>query len=380
MAKLFLLALLIAAPEAPPRDGEEGRPIVITGKPLEETRRALADCIRRKCAPDQDVDSSLAHAENLFVAGDYKEARRIALASLARNERHARAYPLAVADLHRANGRIAAHLGEGGSYEHSTLAIKRVLKAALPKDDVRLIEADFESAAMHASFGRFPTALATYDEIQRASRRVGRGDLAGKARVMAAWILKLTGKTWLARKALEDIAADRAPGMRMARLSALVLLSRLERNEGRQESSEALIAELRATGGAKPILLFSPEIDLAARGVGRKAGSTTALLATDDFDDRWVDVGFWVTPEGRVGDPEILRSRGSTAWAGPLLRSIAGRLYSPVANPGGSYRVERYSYTSLWQSGRTGTRLRERSPDARIEMLDLTAEPEPGTR
>jgi len=37
--------------------------------------------------------------------------------------------------------------------------------------------------------------------------------------------------------------------------------------------------------------------------------------------------------------------------------------------------VERYSYTSLW-AGRSGTRIRQRSQDARIEFLDLTAEPE----
>jgi hypothetical protein len=380
MAKLFLLALLIAAPAAPPRPDEDRQAIVITGKPIQDTERALADCLRRKCPPDQDIDATLAHAESLFVAGDYEEARRVALASIGRNKGHARAYPVPVADLYRANGRIAAHLGEGRSYEYSTLSIKRALKAGLPKADVRLIEADFETAAMNAALGRFTVALSQYDEIERSSSRIGREDLAGKARVLAAWVLKLTGKTWLARKSLEDIAADRTPGLRMARLSALVLLSRLDRNQGKLQSSDALIGELRAMGGAKPILLFSPQVELTARGVGRKGGSVTSLMATDDFDGRWIDVGFWVTPDGRVGDPEILRSQGSTSWAAPVLRSIAGRLYSPITDAGGSYRVERYSYTSLWQSDRSGTRLRQRSPDARIEMFDLTAEPEPRAR
>lgn len=380
MAKLILLALLLAAPAAPARADGDGQPIVVTGKPLAETKRALADCLRRKCPPDQDIDATLAHAENLFVTGEYKEARRIALASIGRNKGHARAYPLPVSDLYRANGRIAAHLGEGRSYESSTLSIKRTLKAGLPKGDVRLIGADLEAASMNASLGRFDTALRIYDEVERDSLRIGREDLAGRARVLGAWVFQLAGKTWLARKALEDIAADRTPGVRMTRLTALVLLSRLDRNEGRLRSSDALIDELRALGGTKPILLFSPRIELTVRGVARMGGSVTHLIATDNFDDRWVDVGFWVTPEGRVGDPEILRSRGSTSWTAPLLRSIAGRLYSPVADPGGSYRVERYSYTSLWQSDRTGTRFRQRSPNARIEMLDLTAEPEPSAR
>jgi hypothetical protein len=86
------------------------------------------------------------------------------------------------------------------------------------------------------------------------------------------------------------------------------------------------------------------------------------------------DVGFWVEPSGRVSDIEMLRKGGDSSWAAPLLRSIQGRIYAPLADPAGSYRVERYTYTSLWQSV-TGTRLRQRSPAARIEYLDLTAEP-----
>jgi hypothetical protein len=380
MAKLLLLALLISAPAAAAPPNEDGRQIVVTGKPLRETQRALTDCLRRNCPPDQDIDSTLAHAENLFLAGEYKEARHITLASIGRNKGHARAHPLPVSDLYRANGRIAAHLGEGRSYESSILSVRRTLKAGLPKDDLRLVEADFEVASMSASLSRFDTALRIYGEVERDSRRIGREDLAGKARVMAAWVHQLEGKTWLARKALEDIADDRAPGVRMARLTALILLSRLDRKEGKLQSSDSLIGELRAMGGTKPILLYSPRIELTTRGVGRYGGSVTHLMANDNFDDRWVDVGFWVTPEGRVGDAEILRSQGSTSWAPPLLKSIAGRIYSPVADPGGTYRVERYSYTSLWRSDVTGTRMRQRSPNARIEMLDLTAEPEPGTR
>jgi hypothetical protein len=98
-------------------------------------------------------------------------------------------------------------------------------------------------------------------------------------------------------------------------------------------------------------------------------------MATQDFEDEWIDVGFWVTPEGRVNDLEVLRSRGNARWASQLLKAIAGRIYSPTGEPPGTYRVERYTFTSHWRDI-TGTRLRVRSPDARIEMLDLTADPD----
>ena len=70
--------------------------------------------------------------------------------------------------------------------------------------------------------------------------------------------------------------------------------------------------------------------------------------------------------------------RSDTYWAKPVLASIAGRIYSPSTggNVDGTYRVERYSFTSLWED-RTGTRLRQRGANARIEYLDLTDEPAP---
>jgi hypothetical protein len=103
----------------------------------------------------------------------------------------------------------------------------------------------------------------------------------------------------------------------------------------------------------------------------------TRLAATQNFDDRWVDVGFWVKPDGHVGEIDILRSKGPTYWTKPLLTAIGGRRYAPLAggNPDGIYRVERYSFTSLWED-RTGSHLRQRGANARIEVLDLTAQPQ----
>ena len=58
------------------------------------------------------------------------------------------------------------------------------------------------------------------------------------------------------------------------------------------------------------------------------------------------------------------------------MKSVRGRIYSPVAenDAEGAYRVERYSYTSFFES-QTGTRVRQRGPNARIEFLDLTSTP-----
>jgi hypothetical protein len=378
---LAALAAGAAQAQAQPQERNEGsgQTIVVTGTSLSQTERNLRDCLARHCPPDEDIAATLAHAENLFVAGDYEKARRTTKASLGRNNRHADQFPVEVSNLYRAGSRIAVHLGEGHDYEQSTWGIKRALKEGLPKDDIRLVGADLEVAGMQASLGRTDSARKVYEEAAEDAARLNRPDLAGLARLRLAWLSQIEGDQQLARRKLQEIADDRRPETRVARLSALVLLARLDRKEGRRESSDALIGELRNAGLAKPVLLFAPEIKLTSRvtEVGEQ-GSTTRLAATQNFEDRWIDVGFWVTPDGRVSDLEIIRNSGPTYWAKPVLDSIGGRIYSPApaGSVDGTYRVERYSFTSLWED-RTGTRLRQRSANARIEYLDLTTDAPP---
>lgn len=375
MAHAFLLSLLLLGA---PAGGAvpEGDTIVITGTPMRVTERALKECLARKCSPEEDIDASLAHAENLFVAGDYKKARSVTKASIGRNARHARKLPVPVSDLWRANGRISAHLGESWDYRWSTTAIRRTLKAGLPIDDPRLIGASLEAASMYASLGHSERASQIYKEAQDDAIRIGRPDLAGVARVRAAWLQELGGYTQSARATLRNIASDRSPGARVPRLAALVLLARLDRRQGKTGSADALIAELRSLRSTKPFLLFSPPISIPA-GLGpmtSKSGSVGPLTEHEDIDV-WVDIGFWVTPDGKVSEAEVLRSNGSTRWAAPLLRSIQGRLYSPMAGGQGAYRVERYTHTALWMIA-TGTRIKVRAPETRVEYMDLTEEPD----
>ena len=380
MKSLYFLPLLALSAPALAADEPNQQTIIVTGTSLSQTERNLRDCIARHCPPDQDVAATLAHAENQFVAGDYEGARRTTKASIGRNNRFDDQYPVPVSNLYRAESRIAAHLGEARDFEQSTWGIKRALKAGLPREDVRLVGADLEVAGMFASLGRTESARIKYEEAAKDAARINRPDLAAIARLRLAWLSQLEGDTQLARRKLEEIASDRSPQARAARLSALVLIARLDRQAGKQDSSDALIQELRGAGFAQPVLLFAPEIKMTQRTVAEEGemGSTTRLMATQNFDDRWIDVGFWVTPEGHVTDLDVLRSKGPTYWAKPLLASIAGRIYSPSnnGNVDGTYRVERYTFTSLWEE-RTGTHLRQRSANARIEYLDLTAQPEP---
>ncbi|HEX4736019.1 MAG TPA: hypothetical protein VH331_00495 [Allosphingosinicella sp.] len=384
MPIVLLSALALAAVEAPPpAPAQSEQEIVITGRSLRDTERALRECLARKCPPNEDIDASLAYAENLFVAGRYKDARSVTLASIGRNHRYRKTFPIDVSDLYRANARISAHLGEGNDFELSTTEMHRTLSDALPKTDPRVIDADLEWGDMYASFGRLERARQILKEAERAAEAAGRPDLAGIARVRQAWLYQVAGDTWLARGALQKLAQDTSASARLQRVAAQILLARLDRSQGKSDSSNALVQEMASLHSKQPVLLFAPKIDLSPRlaegdDVAAEGGSTTRLMPTDNFDDRWIDVGFWVTPEGKVRDAEILRSQGSAAWSKQLLQSIAGRVYSPIDEPGGVYRVERYSYTSRYMNV-TGSRMRQRSPNARIEFVDLTPDQPSGS-
>ena len=353
----------------------EGQTIVVTATPLRDTQRRLADCLARRCPPAEDIEASAAHAENLFVAGRYDDANTVLQKSIGRNHRHARDLPVPVAGLFRAHSRVAAHLGEGNQYRSSSYEIVRSLRAGLPANDARVVAARFEVAAMQLSLGKYNLAAESYRDIEKQATAIGRGDFARLARMRHAYLAYLQGDHMGARATLNAMARDSSAEASVSRIGSLVILSRLDRVEGRKGDTDALIAELKQAKLDKPVLLYSPPLKLKRSPVQEagEAGNALRLMATDNFDRTWIDVGYWVEGDGRVRDVELLRSAGSTAWAKPLLASIKQRIYAPLADPGGSYRVERFSYTSLWEQ-RLGTRLRQRSASARVESLDLSAD------
>ena len=101
----------------------------------------LRACLERKCPPDEDIAATLAHAENLFVAGDYEKARAVLRRSLGRNRKHSDRYPVPVSDLYRANALVANHLGFEEDYFHSTWGTLGALKEGMPDSDWRLFGA-----------------------------------------------------------------------------------------------------------------------------------------------------------------------------------------------------------------------------------------------
>ncbi len=367
------LALLLTA--QPVEVAADGNTIVVTARSLADTEASLRACLARRCPPEQDIAATTAHAENLFVAGLYDGAFTTLRQSIGRNSRYAGRLPVAVSGLYLAHSRLAAHLGHGDQLRSSSYNIVRSLKAGLPDDDPRVVGARFEVAAMQLSLGKPRLARNTYQEIAGQADRIGRGDLAKLARLRVAWIDYLDGDRDGGRVTLRKLSTDPAPDAKISRIAALVLLSRIDRSEGRKSDTDALIAELKQARLDSPVLLYAPPVELRRSPIREEgeAGNTLRLMAMDTFEKKWIDVGFWVEADGRVRDVELLRHSGETNWAKGLLASVKGRIYAPLRDTGGSYSVERHSYSSLWET-RTGSRIGQRSANARIESLDLSTE------
>lgn len=376
--------------------------IVVTGQRLQEQKAALAACIARNCPPDEDINATLALAESQLIDGNYRDARRTLLASLGRNKDEAARYPVPVSDLYRANGRVAAGLGMDVDYYRSTWGIYRTLKHGLPDDKVRHFSALMEVAEMNYRTSGHERARLYYEMIASQARKAGRPDIAALAELRSAIRHLPPGSTWQVA-AIKRVAANDSAEMRAPALEAKLALARLAISKGDESEAGAIQAELATLKLGRPILIYSPPYSVAQDGLrGTRhesstmdnrpapvAGERTSRVPGHDLrgptssatyriapmvDDMWLDVAFRVTPEGRVADLKVTRSKGDTSWAKPLLRSIAGRRYTPgdLASPT-SARLERYTLTSTLEK-RSETFARRHSPNTRVEYMDLSDE------
>lgn len=375
------LALTFPAAAQNSASQNDGQTIVVTGQRIEDTRRALEACLARKCPPLEDMAATMAHTENLFISGDYAKARQTVQASARRNDRFARQHPLEVATLHRADARISIHLGDGENYRSSTLGAVRALKKGLDEDHLTVLTARFEVAEMHMRLGKFDEASSAYSAIASDAAKAGAHDLAATADLRRAWLDYRQYKSSKYLEPLERLAASSDPKLKSSRLAALVLLARADREKGKSAGSDRLLKALAEAKLNKPTLLYAPPVDIPQVGdpITASFNDQTMRAPSESFDQTWADVGFWVKPDGKVSEVEVLRSSGGHGWLKPVLSSINRRIYSPVADPTGSYRVERYTWTSLIEPVSSGTRLQQRKPQGRIEYVDLTPdEPEAG--
>jgi tetratricopeptide (TPR) repeat protein len=368
--------------------------IVIIGQRIDDAKARLAACLARHCPAKEDIDATLGLAEAELVNGDYDEARETLQASIRRNRTVGPEYALPLSDLYRANGRVAAHLGIDSDYYRSAYAAYDAVKRGTDLDDYRRFMARIDIAEMLGETRNHDWARNYYDGIARDARKAGRPDIAALAELRS--LIRHYPEGEMRTRGIQRIAALSDPAFRAAALEAKLALGRVAFEKNDPAAARAIMSDLAAMRIDRPILIYAPPFELTQRelpngdffdvnlaGAGPGVGpaitrnlptarwSTTNRLA-EKVDDMWIDVGFRIATDGSVKDVKILRSRGERYWTKPLLASIRGRRYTPaVEGSPESYRKERYTYTAAWQK-QSGSKMVARSPQARIEYLDLS--------
>jgi hypothetical protein len=363
-------------------------PIVVTGIRVRTYRDRLARCLARGCPVNEDVDATLALAEALFLNGGYSEARQTVRASIGRNRRAAAGFPEPVSDLFRAHTRLSRHLGFDDQAARSANDILRALQAGLPEEDHRHFTARLEIADLQMGMGNAARARRELAELIRIARAAGREDVAVMAGLRGIWFDYIVDRYGDAKTRLTALSQAAAPAARLEATGAKILLARIYRGEGDARRADALLAEVGSGQRGQRRLISSPPYQLQMQDVPNAmemvtdgGGSPMAMRnivslgstinrMPDDYRDKWIDIGFWVMPDGRVSTLEVVRQGSEYQWADPLLESIRNRLYSVAAEP--TYRLERYTYTSRRGEG-SANRLQQHSRQARVEYMDLTA-------
>lgn len=384
--RTIAFALFVSAAAVP----AAAQDIVVTGKSLKQTEAELRACIERKCPPDEDVRATLAHAENLFVSGDYKNSRATLKDSVGRNRKHGGAYPVPVSDLLRANGRIAEQMGEARDFQLSVLDMRDTLEKAFGEKDFRTLVAQIEVGDSRAKLGFTDEAERIYKEVEAKALAANQPRVASFARLRQAL-------QWRARfddnpskynheqleKRLSQLIDQPLGQSSDFVLAAEVIRAKADRKSGSTATTDALIKRFAERGGAsRPILLYAEPLQRLDLQKGLAPGepdlNTLNRLTALQARNQWADVGFWIDARGRVTDIEVLRTFGDKSWLKPVLTNIGKRVYAPLKQEGdaapGFYMVERYTLTARFEDDNTGTRLRQREATPRIERIDLTPE------
>lgn len=376
---ILVAATAIAAPEP------ENREIVVIGQSLKDTQKALADCIARGCPPDEEIRAALAHAENQFITGDYRDAKSTLNKTAGRNRKHGGQYPIEVSDLFRASSRISEHLGEADQFKLAVLDMRDTLRDGLPDDDARVMVAQIEVGDSRAKLGYPKEAHRIYEDVADRALKASHNRVATYAnlrRLLLEYSMAddsdYEADKAKAIKGLQHLANHPLAGAEDFALVAEVTLARFDRKAGNDDSTANIVKRFAERGGAsRPILLSSQPIKMPDNR-GLESGNVLSL-SQSSLEDRWIDVGFWINTSGLVSDTEILRSSGNTDWAKLVTSSIKSRIYAPLSTKDGAtapgfYMIERYTYTARFMDEVTGTRIRQRSPVPRIERLDITPE------
>jgi hypothetical protein len=373
---LPLLMLMLLAVPAPGEDAT----IVVTARSLADTERDLAECLARQCPPREDIEASLAHGENLFLAGEFAQARAVLGKARNRNLRFAATLPVEVSDLVRAYGRLSSFDGYDGLGRSAQIDSLDALKAGLDSGDARILLQRLLVGDEFARVGRLVAAEDVYATVEKQARKAGLPRVLGFAMLRQAVMFGAIASVAPqyrpeARARIARLERTTAPELAPFRDAVGLLKVRLAAVDGDDRAIDAAIETIaRNHAPARPLLVYAPPIDLDPAATG----GSSLVAPVGSSAPQWIDIAFDIDADGRVRTVETVRQSDmvSGAWPDRVRDALTRRRYTPPA-AGAERHVERFALVYNVTST-TGTRLRSRSPVGRIVTLDLTVDPDAG--
>ncbi len=354
--------------------------IIVTGERLVEEQ---AKCARGECTPLRDAQATIALAEQRFRNGEYVHAKGLLAAAISRNKDRGAEAPRAVAAIYEAMATVSLHEGDQDDYRRAVAGQVKTLRDNLPANDVAVQASATALGDMWIKLGRYRQAESTFRGIEEQALAEGQAYPAMMAGMKRVWLAGALGKVREARAmldALERRSIAQEPGFRTA---LRVVRLRLAVRAGDDAEITRLAGTIGTNQDGPPVLIWQPsypgdaaaEANNNARAFGN--ADVMPVNSSDLASIQWVDVGFWVRPDGRTEEAEILRGSRSPAWAPAILKQVAGRRYAASAkvgeeNPSGSYRIERITPKYQYVVPK-GSMIRRRVPAQGFEVLDLTA-------
>ena len=231
--------------------------------------------------------------------------------------------------------------------QFSTRDILRALQAGLPVEDHRHFTARLEIAQIADRVRPISTRRpARAARLAERARAAGRDDVVAIAELRGLWYcryLQAPGGTRAAR-------ADRAVAHRPIRASVDrrqdPARPNLRRTRATARAPTRCIAELGTEPAQRRQLLFSAalpaadqqDVDPTADEVARQrridGQPRSQPRSPGTIEDKWIDVGFWIQPDGqRVGPGDRPQRRRARSGPSRCSSSIRGRRYSQATGP-----------------------------------------------
>jgi tetratricopeptide (TPR) repeat protein len=368
---MLLIILALAGQQAGTQPPAAPQEVVITGNRM---RDALAKCLARNCPPEEEVDAAMNAGAESFGAGRYEEAKQILRRAISRNKQYGGRMPGPMSDLYATYADATEHEGDNDAFRQATRESVDVLRRALGPGHPAALRASTRVGDMWVKLGNASSADSEYRDAADDALRAGNTDIAAALTFRRAWLALGAKDFGLSRRLLDQLELSHGRDARFARMLP-VLKARIAIARGDAETTDELVAALRGAGGAAPVLLYDPAypvFDAELKPRGKESPMTNTLLLRGDI--RWADIGYWIRPDGKPGEVEILRPAENSAWAKPLVDHIKERRYAPAtqnAGDPGTYRVERFTLRPSYGVP-TGSHIWQRKGVPTLHIVDLT--------